>query len=60
MILVGCESGKIIAFPMPADEGAEVGNLGKLLSGIETPPTARDAEGREEMLEVLVQHSPEL
>jgi len=60
MILVGCESGKIIAFPMPAEEGAQVGNLGKLLSGIETPPTARDADGREEMLEVLVQHSPEL
>lgn len=59
MILVGCESGKIIAFPLP-DEDAEAGvSAKKFLSGIETPPSTRDGEGRE-ILEVFRQQPPEL
>jgi WD40 repeat protein len=61
MILVGCESGKIIAFPVPAEEGDLAGtSVRKFLSGIETPPSVRDGEGREEMLEVFRQPPPAL
>lgn len=51
-ILVGCESGKIISFPLPADETAGSSALPKVLSGIETPPSTRDGE-RRETLEML-------
>jgi len=60
MILVGCESGKIIAFPMPAEEDDQAGaSVRKFLSGVETPPSARDGEGRE-ILEVFRQQPPDL
>lgn len=52
-ILVGCESGKIIAFPMPIEEGEAGTSQRKFLSGIETPPSAR--EGDREILEVFRQ-----
>merc|ERR1712139_585780 len=47
MILVGCESGKIIAFPTPAEEGEDISGIAKMLSGIETPPSARSGEGKD-------------
>merc|ERR1711957_905829 len=51
-ILVGCESGKIIAFPLPTDDG----NHGppKCLDGVSTPPsTARGGDERRDTLEML-------
>jgi len=50
-VLVGCESGKIIAFPLPAEEAGPVG-LPQMLSGIETPTSAREGQGHE-TLELL-------
>lgn len=48
-ILVGCESGKIITFPLPADTGssgdsasAEFSVMPKALKGVETPPSEED------------------
>jgi len=61
MILVGCESGKIIAFPMPAEEGEQAGaSTKKFLSGIETPPSAREGEptADTDILEVFRQQQP--
>merc|ERR1740138_91232 len=47
-ILVGCESGKIISFPMPADDGAaEDSMLPKALDGVETPRTDVEDQGHE-------------
>lgn len=46
-ILVGCESGKMIAFPLPTEENVPNRNeLPQIISGIETPPSSRDADGR--------------
>jgi hypothetical protein len=62
MILVGCESGKIIAFPMPTEEGdEEPDGMKKFLSGIKTPPSARDGVPTEarEMLEVFRKQAQE-
>lgn len=64
-ILVGCESGKIIAFPLPTDETGAAGEsdeppvlqLPKVLSGIETPPSGREGEGKA-ILEKLRQKPP--
>jgi WD40 repeat protein len=48
MILVGCESGKIIAFPEPIeDEQAGASEQRDFLRGIETPPSTKDGQGRE-------------
>lgn len=63
MILVGCESGKIIAFPLPGDEELQADSTQKqFLSGIETPPTAREGEKDTagEILEAFRQQPPSL
>lgn len=57
-ILVGCESGKIIAFPLPAEDGVQAGGR-DFLRGVETPPSTRDGEGRE-TLESWRQQPPAL
>mmetsp|Transcript_80063 Transcript_80063/g.226597 ORF Transcript_80063/g.226597 Transcript_80063/m.226597 type:complete len:742 (+) Transcript_80063:88-2313(+) len=47
-ILVGCESGKIIAFPLPNETASAAASvLPKVLGGIETPPSSRagDSDG---------------
>eukprot|EP00930_Biecheleria_cincta_P070777 TRINITY_DN58386_c0_g1_i1.p1 TRINITY_DN58386_c0_g1~~TRINITY_DN58386_c0_g1_i1.p1 ORF type:complete len:740 (-),score=125.87 TRINITY_DN58386_c0_g1_i1:40-2259(-) len=46
-ILVGCESGKIISFPLPERLGREDDRDGlpQGLSGIRTPPSSRGGEG---------------
>lgn len=52
-ILVGCESGKIVAFPLPSDTRdphEEV--LPQILQGVETPPSSRGGD-RESILETL-------
>jgi len=65
MILVGCESGKIIAFPLPAQDDETETWAKKLVKGIETPPdtpkgpAAPDGEGKD-ILEVFRQQPPDL
>eukprot|EP00933_Yihiella_yeosuensis_P030724 TRINITY_DN24316_c0_g1_i1.p1 TRINITY_DN24316_c0_g1~~TRINITY_DN24316_c0_g1_i1.p1 ORF type:complete len:783 (+),score=121.17 TRINITY_DN24316_c0_g1_i1:121-2349(+) len=45
-ILVGCESGKIISFPLPDSAGgADMEDVPAAVSGLETPPSTRGGEG---------------
>lgn len=49
-ILVGCESGKIIGFPLPEEDASlDRAPPPQMLSGVATPPSARDGapDGRE-------------
>lgn len=45
-VLVGCESGKIVAFPLPKEvsTGPVISTLPEVLSGIETPPSDQEGE----------------
>lgn len=60
-ILVGCESGKIITFPLPADTGgadpatAEFSVVPKALTGVETPPSEGDDRDTFEALKMAEQ-----
>eukprot|EP00929_Paragymnodinium_shiwhaense_P016337 TRINITY_DN124628_c0_g1_i1.p1 TRINITY_DN124628_c0_g1~~TRINITY_DN124628_c0_g1_i1.p1 ORF type:complete len:751 (-),score=71.76 TRINITY_DN124628_c0_g1_i1:102-2354(-) len=62
-ILVGCESGKIVAFPLPGDDYSHE-QVPKVVEGVETPedtPRAADGDGRGPgTLEILrlQRHSP--
>merc|ERR1712218_540746 len=58
-ILVGCESGKIIAFPLPVDDKFGPGDaLPEVLSGIETPASERDDGTAHCALEALRKNPP--
>jgi len=48
-ILVGCESGKIISFPLPESIAKGRDGLPEALSGIQTPPSTRGHEGYENL-----------
>jgi len=50
-LLVGCESGKMVAFPLPSDQAPE---LSPAFSMAETPPSSRAGESQEKQtLELL-------
>jgi WD40 repeat protein len=55
-ILVGCESGKIVSFPLPSEPGKEAEDqlpIPPAIQGMETPPSSRCGESRESILETL-------
>eukprot|EP00928_Gymnodinium_smaydae_P042538 TRINITY_DN2861_c0_g1_i2.p1 TRINITY_DN2861_c0_g1~~TRINITY_DN2861_c0_g1_i2.p1 ORF type:complete len:737 (-),score=128.30 TRINITY_DN2861_c0_g1_i2:176-2386(-) len=58
-ILVGCESGKIVAFPLPADDNAQdASTLPPDLRGVDTPPdTARGGDEDEQQSTLELLHS---
>mmetsp|Transcript_73327 Transcript_73327/g.203436 ORF Transcript_73327/g.203436 Transcript_73327/m.203436 type:complete len:738 (-) Transcript_73327:78-2291(-) len=51
-VLVGCESGKIVAFPLPTHDGSQAVSLPKALARVATPPSTRGTE-RSDTLEAL-------
>merc|ERR1712187_3417 len=56
-VLVGCESGKIVAFPLPKEvaTGPVISSLPKVLSEIETPRSEGEANDSLNKLEALRQ-----
>jgi len=58
-ILVGCESGKIISFPLPDNMGGGDGDeLPQALSGLQTPPSTRGKDEGYESLNLLGRLKP--
>merc|ERR1712118_278348 len=44
-VLVGCESGKIVAFPLPSSDAFPVDQSPGMFDGVDTPPSTKGNEG---------------